>query len=107
MDEKTTGMVSYLTWVGLLVAFIVNKERTEYTSFHLRQSLGIMVTSFVIGLIVYLLAAILGNIGGLLGWALYALLVIMWVIGFIGAVQGEKKLVPVLGEKFQEWFKSI
>ncbi|HLV23731.1 MAG TPA: DUF4870 domain-containing protein [Moheibacter sp.] len=107
MDEKTTGIVSYLTWVGLLIAYIVRKEKTEYTNFHIRQSLGIMLTSFAVGLIVYLMAAVIGDIGGLIGWALYVLVIIMWIIGFIGAVQGEKKLVPFLGDKFQEWFKSI
>lgn len=107
MDEKTTGIVSYLTWVGLLIAFLTRKEKTEYTSFHLRQSLGITVFSFAIGIIVYILSAVLGNLGGMMGWALYVLVIIMWVIGFIGAVQGEKKLVPVLGDKFQEWFKGV
>jgi hypothetical protein len=27
--------------------------------------------------------------------------------GFIGALQGEKKPVPVLGEQFQQWFKGV
>lgn len=107
MDEKTTGIVSYLTWIGLLIVIITRKEKTEYTSFHIRQSLGIMLTSFVIGLIVYILAAVMGSIGGMLGWVLYIVVIVMWVIGFIGAVQNEKKLVPFLGDKFQEWFKTI
>lgn len=107
MDEKTTGIVSYLTWIGLLVVLIVRKEKTEYTSFHIRQSLGIMITSFIAGIIVYALSAALGTIGGLIGWLLYLAVFVMWIIGFIGAVQEQKKLVPFLGDKFQEWFKSI
>ena len=35
------------------------------------------------------------------------LIVVLWVLGFIGAIQGEKKKVPVLGDQFQEWFKGI
>jgi len=35
------------------------------------------------------------------------LMIILWFIGFIAAVQGEKKLVPVLGPYFQDWFKSL
>ncbi len=107
MDEKTTGIVSYLTWVGLLIVIIVRKEKTEYTSFHIRQSLGIMLTLFVFGIIVYVLAAVLGTLGGLLGWILWAIVIILWIIAFIGALNNEKKLVPILGDKFQEWFKSI
>jgi len=29
------------------------------------------------------------------------------VLGFVGAIQGERKLIPVLGAQFQDWFKGI
>ena len=34
-------------------------------------------------------------------------LLILWVIGLIGAIQGEEKKVPLLGDMFQDWFKGI
>ena len=34
-------------------------------------------------------------------------LLILWIIGFIGAIQGEEKRVPLLGVQFQDWFKGI
>lgn len=107
MDEKTTGIVSYLWWVGLLIAMLTRKEKTEYTSFHIRQSLGIVIVSFISGIIAFILAMALGNLGALLGYVFYGIVFVMWVIGLIGAFQNEKKLVPFLGDKFQEWFKSI
>jgi len=32
---------------------------------------------------------------------------ILWIIGLIGAIQGEEKKVPLLGDQFQEWFRNI
>lgn len=102
MDEKTTGIVSYLWWVGLLIVILTRKVRTEYTNFHIRQSLGILVLSFIAGLLFYI-----PGIGRMLFGIAGIFLFVLWIIAFIGAVNNEKKLVPILGEKFQEWFKSI
>jgi hypothetical protein len=32
---------------------------------------------------------------------------VLFILGIIGALQEQQKLVPLLGEKFQEWFKNI
>lgn len=102
MDQKTTGIVSYLWWVGLLIVILTSKGKTEYTSFHIRQSLGLLVCSFVGGLLYYI-----PKFGYILGAAVGLFLFVLWIIAFIGALNEEKKLVPILGEKFQEWFKTL
>ena len=94
MNQKTTGIVAYLTWIGLLVALVMTKEKSEYTSFHMRQSLGLCLL-FVLGIIPFL------------GYLIIILVFILWIIAFIGALNGEKKLVPIVGEYFQDWFKSV
>ena len=47
------------------------------------------------------------KINGTLGIVVAVLLFVLWIIGFIGAVKGEEKSVPVVGDQFQEWFKNI
>ncbi|MDX1943412.1 MAG: hypothetical protein SFU99_22795 [Saprospiraceae bacterium] len=94
MDPKTIGIVAYLTLIGWIVALVLNNPKSEFASFHIRQMLGLILLSVVswipfIGIIV----------------AIFAL--VLWVLGFISAVQGQMKTVPVLGDKFQEWFKSL
>ena len=32
---------------------------------------------------------------------------VLRIIGLVGAVQGEEKKIPLLGDIFQDWFKSI
>lgn len=37
MDKKVTDIVAYLTWVGLIIAFVAGDK--EASKFHLNQSL--------------------------------------------------------------------
>jgi uncharacterized membrane protein len=101
-DGKTVAIISYITIIGWIIALILNNNnKTEFGSFHIRQSLGIIIVA--IGL------AIVNSFIGIamLGWIIQIAILIYWILGFIGAVQGEKKPVPYLGEQFQEWFKGV
>lgn len=106
MDEKTTGIVSYIGPIGLIIAILMDKEKSPFTRFHIRQSLGICLTWIAIYAIVIIFSNIIGFVGMFLSFA-YVIPLIMWIMGLIGAAKGEMNLVPVLGEKFQEWFKSV
>jgi uncharacterized membrane protein len=54
---------------------------------------------FVIGLIPFIgwIISILGTL----------FIVILWLMGFINALNGSEKPVPVLGEKYKLWFKNV
>jgi len=47
----------------------------------------------------------------LIGWAAgiigYVIAVFLWTLGIYYASKGEEKEVPILGEKFQEWFQAL
>ncbi len=100
-DGKTIAIVSYLTYIGTIIAFIMNNEKkNEFAAFHLRQAVGI-------GLL-YLFFEILTSFSffGLFKFAFYIFIFVLWIIGFIGALKGEYKKVPILGDAFQQWFKN-
>lgn len=78
-----------------------NGNKTALGSFHVRQALGIMCVGVVLTIVsgfldIWILSAIV-NLAVL----------VLWILGLVGAVQGEMKPVPVLGEQFQEWFKGV
>jgi len=98
MDQKTTGIIAYLTWIGLIIALVLNKDKSEYVRFHMRQSLGLFL--------MFTLSSIL-CVMPLLGAIIWVGILVFWVIAFVGAINGEMKPIPVLGDKFQEWFKSL
>tara|TARA_R110000772_G_scaffold53800_4_gene123032 strand:+ start:736 stop:1065 length:330 start_codon:yes stop_codon:yes gene_type:complete len=101
-NGKTVAVISYITPIGWIIAFIMNNnDKTDFGSFHIRQSLGIFLAWFLLGIINSYLSI------PLLGWIVEIGLIVFCILGLLGAIQGEKKLVPLLGVQFQEWFKSI
>ncbi len=102
-EGKSIATIAYLTIVGLIIAFVMNSDKkNEFAKYHIRQSLGLAVTGLVLGIIG--LIPILGWIINILG---FIVLVYMWVIGLMNAINEKQKPVPLLGKKYEEWFKNI
>ncbi|WGH75523.1 hypothetical protein P8625_15905 [Tenacibaculum tangerinum] len=99
---KTAAIISHFWVIGLIIAFVLNmNKRNPFTSFYIRQMLGLNILQLLNGWIIY---KYLGNIAG---WIVGVLLFVLWIISLIAAIKGEKKLVPVVGEQFQNLFKGI
>lgn len=95
-DGKVIAIVSYITWIGWLVALLLNMEKkNEFGRFHIRQSLLLMIAATVLSWIPFI------------GWILAIIVFVFWIMGLIYAIQGEEKEVPVLGPLAQDWFKSL
>ena len=101
--DKTTAIIAYLTIIGLIIAFVMNKDKKEeFASYHIKQSLGIALTALALSVIG--IVPILGWIIGFLG---FFVLLFLWIMGLINAINGHKKPIPLLGKKYEEWFKNI
>lgn len=101
-DPRMVSIISYLTLLGWIIAYLLNKPKSEIISFHMRQSLGtnllFLASSFCFAI------PIIGWFAGIAG---YLVGVIMWVLGLIYAIQEEEKVVPFLGDRFQDWFQGV
>lgn len=113
-NGKTVAILSYITIVGWLVAyFAMHKDnKTELGSYHLRQTLLLFICAVVLGWGVGFVIGLLivaTNIGALiyLAYIIQLGIFILWIIGLIGAINGEKKPIPFIGEKAQSMFSSI
>ncbi len=101
-EGKTMAIISYITFIGTIIAFFMNKDKkNSFAAFHIRQMIGIILLGIVINLIARF--ANLGLISTIIGY----IPIVFWVLGFIGALQGQEKKIPLLGDMFQEWFKGI
>ncbi len=101
-EGKTAAIISHFTVIGLIVAFVLNmNNKNAFASFYIRQMLGLNILYMANIWIVY---RYLGNITG---WAVGVLLFAFWIISLLAVLKGEKKLVPVVGEQFQNLFKGI
>lgn len=100
---KNTAIVSYCTIIGTVIAIFMNQEenKSELASFHIRQTLGLFISFFLLGYFV----------GYADSWtatsAFYLFYFILWIYGFSGALQGQKRLLPIVGEFFQKTFKNL
>lgn len=95
-DDKTVAIVAYLTIIGFIIAIVLHgKNKTPLGAFHLRQMMGLVIGSIACSFI-----PIVG---------LFAILFffVLWIMGLISAANGQMKPVPLLGEKFDEWFKTV
>ncbi len=96
MDGKTKAIVAHITWIGWLIALIINSsQKDEITSFYIRQLLGL----YLFGMIITFIPVI-----NFIGWII---VLVLWILSLIGAVNGEMKESPVVGKYFQDWFKGI
>lgn len=96
MDGKTKAIVAHITFIGWIIALVLNNnEKDEFASYYIRQLLGIYLLGLVLTFIPFI------------GWILSIVVFVFWVMSLIGAVQGEKKETPWLGKYFQEWFKAL
>lgn len=102
-EGKTIAIISYLTVVGLIIAFVLNNDKkNSFASYHIRQALGIALTGLALSIVGVI--PVLGWIVSIVG---AILLFIMFIQGILGALGGQEKPVFILGEKYQEWLKSI
>lgn len=101
-EGKTTAIISHFWVIGLIIAFIMNNSKNNYfASFYIRQMVGLNLIQILNGWIIYKFVG--ATAGAIVGFIVF----VFWVISLIGAIKGEEKLVPFVGEQFQEWFRNI
>jgi len=95
-DGKLAAILAYFSLLGWIIALIVNSgNKTKLGSFHIRQALMLMLTGIVLGVIPIV------NIVAVL------VILVFWIMGVISAFQGKEKLLPLIGQYGQDWFKGL
>ena len=100
---KTAAITSYILIIGVLIAMSMNtaEDKNDFASFHIRQALGLSLTFISLGLIISNFDSAMISI------SMWVFLSILWTYGIFSAINGQTKPVPLLGNYFQKWFKSI
>lgn len=107
-NGKTTAIVSYITLIGWLIAYFAmhQSKKTSLGSFHLRQTLLLMICAVVYQIVITIITMVVPAIGLVLSLLSLGFLV-LWILGLIAAINGEEKPMPIIGAKAQELFKGI
>lgn len=99
-DNKGTGLavVAYLTFVGMIIAFFLNKEKPKkFVTLHVQNMFGLVVLLFISQTTQ---AYIDPTIGHILWWVSFFL----WAFSLVTAIIGQVPSIPILSNKFAQWF---
>jgi uncharacterized membrane protein len=108
-EDTTVALLSYITIIGFVIAIVMHSsKKTALGAYHLRQTLGLIITAFVswIPCIIISMIPVVNLIMFLLGPAIMIGLFVLWVMGLISAINGQQKPLPVVGEHYQKWFAN-
>lgn len=101
-EGKGLAVISYLTIIGTIVAFFMNNDKKNaFTSFHIRQSLGLWLTYFILAWVVSYVNSWYATLGF---WVFFS---ILFIYGLVSAVGAKAQEVPLLGALFQKWFSNL
>ncbi|MBC9932977.1 DUF4870 domain-containing protein [Chitinophaga qingshengii] len=105
MSNKTISILSYVTIIGWIIAYVKSKElspKSDLVSYHLKQGLGFFILAVIINIILTTIVFVIPTLSFLsyIGLALF----ILWVFGIINAVNEQKKPIPVVGKMFENQF---
>lgn len=95
-EAKFVSVLSYVTVLGwVIAAFIYGNHKSSFARFHLRDSLGLILTAALLLLIPFI------------GWILSAGLVILWIQGMYHAVTGQRTHLSLIGDFYQKHLDFI
>ncbi|WP_047246428.1 DUF4870 domain-containing protein [Maribacter thermophilus] len=102
-EGKKIAVIAYLTFIGLIIAFVMNNDKKlPFAQYHIAQSLGLVVTGIGLGVI---------GMVPILGWFISIfgsfVVVYMWFMGLLNAINGKEKPIPILGRQYEKWFANL
>ncbi|KKO89227.1 hypothetical protein AAW12_24260 [Sphingobacterium sp. Ag1] len=106
MNPKVQSILSYIGILWLAAYFGGKSQRNDFSSYHLKQGLGLLLFSFLFGVIVQIVSIVSAPLAGTLAYAGIFFFIVM-VIGIINAANDVKKPLPLVGELFDKQFPFL
>lgn len=99
---KTKAIWAYATILGTIIVIFMNREsHNPFTRFHLRQAFGIFILFYLVGI------PVSSFDNWLISGPFFLFFFVLWAYGFVNALQGVARPIPLLGVAFQRWFSFI
>lgn len=112
-DKKLIALVAYITPIGFIIAFILNKklygDDRLFSSLHLRQAFGLYIIAFGTIFGVLIIMSILPFFSSVLQLTYQFIAfgsIFLAVVGMINASKGLKKVLPLIGERIEKHLGS-
>lgn len=103
LDKNVSALLAYvLGWVSGLVVILIEKE-DDFVRFHAMQSIVTFGAFTIFSIMFGTMFMFFGFIGPLIHIAGIAL----WILLMVKAYQGEKFMLPVIGDISEKWAKKF
>ena len=107
MNNKTLSIVSYITFIGWLIAYFSGKENANgLLKYHLKQSFGLFLAALAFNILVSILAVISVSLASIVSIAGIGFL-ILTIIGIINAANELEKPLPIIGKMLEDKFSFV
>ena len=92
-NSKTAAVISYITWLGFLIALVMRDPADRFTAHHLNQALVLNIAGLIAGALNVI--PIVGNIAGLvIGVGVF----VLDIMGIVRAASGSMEPLPFIGD---------
>lgn len=89
--KQDTGM-AVVAYILFFVPLLTDSKNDPFVMFHVKQGLVLLIAW--IGVSILSWVPVVGLFAGLLNIALF----VLWIIGILNAINGQKKELPVIGQ---------
>ena len=101
LSARTKAIIAYLTFVGTLIAFFINKEnKDEFTTWHIKNMFGLLLLLLISQVTQAYIDMFFGEI-------LWLIAFVLWMFSLVMAILNKKQAIPYFSDKFQEWFTFL
>ncbi len=99
--ERNTALINYLTFIGMIIAYFMNRDlKSEYVTHHIKMMFGMVLILFVSQVAHAYITSILGDI-------LWLISFLLWVTSLVYCTQNKVTNYPFLSKFFQKWFTFL
>ncbi|WP_214114116.1 hypothetical protein [Aequorivita echinoideorum] len=98
---KREAVIAYAPFVGFFIAFFMNSEKKHpFATWHIKNMFGIFLM-FMVSVVIQ------SQINYLIGDILWTVVLLIWLFCWLMAILNKRGGIPLLSEKFQEWFTFL
>lgn len=91
LEENVAGLLCYVAgWITGLIFFLIEKD-SKFVKFHAMQSIITFGACVILGFI------------PVIGWIIWILALVLWILLMVKAYQGQKFKLPLIGDLAEKW----
>ena len=92
-NRNVIALISYITWVGFLIALVAGDRSDRFIMHHMNQALVINIASVVGGVL-----AVIPLLGGMAASIVSLAVFVFDIMGIISAYRGSTDPLPLIGD---------